>query len=105
MDDWSLTSFRISKTVNEKSLGDFSLPNYGGELATLFSDYSDSGIDMTQSSFYFRAPEAYLRSQINSYGNRLNYVLTYSGYTLSGKERHISIVKYKSELYSFLRRS
>ena len=80
MENWELTSFKITKTVAEKKLGDQSLPNYQGELAVSFDSYP---VDLNTYSIYFKAPEDFLRNQINSYGGNLNYQFTYSGYDMS----------------------
>ena len=80
MENWELTSFKITKTVAEKKLGDQSLPNYQGELAVSFDSYP---VDLNTYSIYFKAPEDFLRNQINSYGGHLNYQFTYSGYDMS----------------------
>lgn len=78
MENWEPTAFKIDKTVSQSSLfpESRSLPNYGGELALAFGDYS--GVDLSDTSIYFKAPGEYLRNQIFSYGGRINYTLTYS---------------------------
>lgn len=81
MEDWEMTSFKIGKTLTEKAPNsDQSLPNYSGELAISFTSYPD--IDLNEQTLYFKAPEAYLRNQINSAGGAFNYKVTYSGYNM-----------------------
>ena len=78
MENWEMTSFKITKTVVEKKLGNAqSLPSYSGELEDPFSNYPNH--DHTQSPLYFKAPQEYLRNQLKSYGGELNYLLTYKG--------------------------
>ena len=88
MGDWQITSFSIGKTVTETSISLISLPNYDGQIAAYFADYDDADVDLSVDSLYYKAPEDYLRNQINSYGSQINYVLTYSGYEFEGKCRH-----------------
>ena len=54
MDNWEITSFKITKTVVEKKpyVVDQSLPNYSGELAIQFDQYPD--IDLTTHTMYFK---------------------------------------------------
>ena len=86
MEGWQLTSFKITKTVTEKKPNsDQSLPNYQGELAISFTSYPS--VDLTTNSIYFKAPEDFLRNQINSYGGKLSYQMTYSGYNLDGASK------------------
>jgi len=85
MDKWSLTSFKISRTVSEVGLGQPELINYSGELAISFRDYPIS--DLSTTSVYFKAPIDYVKNQIMSYGGKLNYQITYSGYELEGAPR------------------
>jgi hypothetical protein len=82
MEGWDMTSFKITKTVTEQKLRSVTLPNYSRELAVSFTSYPT--VDMSQATMYFKAPEDFLRNQINSYGGNLNYQLTYSGYELDG---------------------
>ena len=63
----------VNQVNNEEKLND-----YGGSLAVVFSQYP--GLDLSQeATMFFQAPEAYLRSQINSYGGTLSYTVTYGG--------------------------
>ena len=63
----------VNQVNNEEKLND-----YGGSLAVVFSQYP--GLDLSQeATMFFKAPEAYLRSQINSYGGTLSYTVTYGG--------------------------
>ena len=63
----------VNQVNNEEKLND-----YGGSLAVVFSQYP--GLDLSQeATMFFQAPEAYLRSQINSYGGILSYTVTYGG--------------------------
>ena len=80
LQDWSLTSWEFPKIPIEKKLGDDSLPDYSGELAISFTSYPQ--VDFSQSTVYFKAPEDFLRNQIKSYGGKLNYQITYSGYSM-----------------------
>ena len=81
-----MTSWEFPKIPVEKKLGDDTLVPYSGsELAVSFTSYSQ--VDLTTSSVYFKAPEDFLRNQINSYGGHLNYKLTYSGYDLENVPR------------------
>ena len=80
MENWQVTSFMVTKTVSEKSLGDQSLPLYGEELAVSFTSYRN--VDLKSTSIYFAAPEDFLRNQINSYGGKLQYSVTYGGYNM-----------------------
>ena len=85
MDGWELTAFRISKTVVERTLypANTNLPNYGGQLAVSFVDFA--GVDLSDTSLYFKAPDAFLRNQVFSYGGNVNYELIYSGYEFDGE--------------------
>ena len=85
MENWRLTSWEFPKIPVEKKLGDESLPVYSGELAFSFTSYPQ--VDLSTSAVYFKAPEAFLLNQINSYGGNLNYELTYSGYDLENVPR------------------
>ena len=80
MENWQVTSFMVTKTVAQKSLGDQSLPLYGEELAVSFTSYRN--VDLKSTSIYFAAPEDFLRNQINSYGGKLQYSVTYGGYNM-----------------------
>ena len=86
MNNWELTSFSIGKTLVESPLVDaVSVPNYSGELAMALDDVLvNNGIDLEETSLYFKAPDAYLRNQINSYGGHLRFSVQYSGYDLEG---------------------
>ena len=95
MDEWGLAAFRIERTegVNEEALqqqGGQGLPNYGGELAVYLSDFGAQ--NYSQVSAYFSAPEDFRRSQINSYGGNLTYMVTYSGYELEGAPGHPDVL-------------
>ena len=84
MEDWELTSFKISRVVTESKLrSPASLINYNGELAVSFSSYPE--VELKSTSMYFRAPKDYIHNQIKSYGGKINYQVTYSGYELEGK--------------------
>ena len=86
MDDWGLTSFKITRTVTETKLrSSEKLPNYSGELAVSFGSHSE--IDLKSSSLYFKAPKDYIHNQIKSYGGKLNYQITYSGYEFDGRSK------------------
>ena len=63
----------VNQVNNEEKLND-----YGGSLAVVFNQYP--GLDLSQeATMFFKAPQAYLRSQINSYGGTLSYTVTYGG--------------------------
>ena len=83
MDNWGMTSYRLARTVVEEKVSERRLPNYDGELAVSFPDFGD--VNLAESSLYFKAPEAYLKNQIFSYGGKISYMLTYSGYELESK--------------------
>jgi hypothetical protein len=84
MEDWELTSFKITRVVTESKLrSPASLPNYSGELAVSFSRYPE--VELKSTSMYFKAPKDYIHNQIKSYGGKLNYQITYSGYETEGK--------------------
>ena len=88
-----MSSFKISKTVVAKKLQDQTLPNYSGELAVSFTAYRN--VDLASHTLYFKAPEAFLRNQINSFGGKLQYQITYSGYNMAadgGKAPDVLIV-------------
>ena len=91
---WSHLAFRIERTeVSEEALqqqGGQSLPNYGGELAVYLGDFGAQ--NYSQVSAYFAAPEDFRRSQINSYGGKLTYMVTYSGYELEGAPLHPDVL-------------
>ncbi len=86
MDNWGLTSFRIDKTVVEDRRNMRSMPNYGGSLDIQFNDIPY--IDFSETTAYFSAPEAFLRRQIDSYGGKFTFTVTYSGYSLDEAPKH-----------------
>ena len=64
------------------------LPNYSGELAVSFTSHQD--VDLRSTSLYLRAPKDFIHNQIKSYGGKLNYQITYSGYEMDGKLTRLS---------------
>jgi hypothetical protein len=87
MADWELTSFKITRTVTESKLRNpSSLPNYSGELAVSFTSFPE--VDLKSTSLYFKAPKDYIQNQIKSYGGKINYQITYSGYEMDGRNKH-----------------
>ena len=83
MEDWELTSFKISRIVTESKLRSMAkLTNYAGELAVSFSSYPE--VDLKTTSVYFKAPVDYIHNHIKSYGGKFNYQITYSGYEMEG---------------------
>jgi hypothetical protein len=85
MNGWRLASFSFGKTVRQRSISlNEPLNNYGGEVPAFFEDLDLSG-PLTDSSVYFAAPDAFLRSQINSYGGKMTYTITHSGYEFQGR--------------------
>lgn len=87
MQSWSITSFKIGKTVAEVPVSGNDLQNYNGEIAAFFEDYPN--VDLGTTSIYFKAPKQYLRSQIFSYGRRLKYTFIYSGYEFDGNSSSV----------------
>ena len=85
MDGWKMTSFKITKTVAEKKLGDDFVSLAGDELVTSFDSYQ---LDLTKETIYFKAPKQYSYNQIASYGGKLNYLLRYSGYEMGKKKKY-----------------
>jgi hypothetical protein len=86
MADWELTSFKITRTVTESKLRNpSSLPNYSGELAVSFTSFPE--VDLKSTSLYFKAPKDYIQNQIKSYGGKINYQITYSGYEMDGRNK------------------
>jgi hypothetical protein len=111
MESWELTSFKISRIVTESKLrSSAKLPNYSGELAVSFSSYPE--VDLKTTSVYFKAPVDYIHNHIKSYGGKLNYQITYSGYEMEGsnKSTFFQICKYRkcarenerSKTYAFI---
>lgn len=77
-----MTSFKITKTVAEKKLGDDFVSLAGGELFTSFDSYP---LDLTTETIYFKAPKQYSYNQMASYGGQLDYLIRYSGYEMGKK--------------------
>ena len=79
-----MTSFKITRVVSESKLrSPATLINYNGELAVSFSSYPE--VELKSTSMYFKAPKDYIHNQIKSYGGKINYQITYSGYEMEGK--------------------
>ena len=77
-----MTSFKITKTVAEKKLGDDFVSLAGGELFTSFDSYP---LDLKTETIYFKAPKQYSYNQMASYGGQLDYLIRYSGYEMGKK--------------------
>ena len=93
-----MTSFKITKTVAEKKLGDDFVSLAGGELFTSFDSYP---LDLTTETIYFKAPKQYSYNQMASYGGQLDYLLRYSGYEMGKKDMlHTTICAFFSWMNS-----
>ena len=68
--------FSLTKNIETESLSFV--------VVLIIVSTQEYSVDFAEASMYFKAPDSYLRNQLKSYGGRINYQLTYSGYDFDG---------------------